>query len=219
MAKPSAMTKLQKIHHLNHGFGYLNLGVGSLFIPFGLAAMTSMALQHEVVKVPEAMWITSLVVLVGGFTLRWLTYHVYLKCPLRDTIGAFIANCALSHTYIVASISCLFKNEIAWQRTNKFKELPLGLGALSSVQTETIIGILILTLGALSFILIPGLGLNFMLGAVMTLKALEYLAAPALALLAEYELQKSRVAESYVTKPVPTRSPNQYQPIKRNITK
>lgn len=219
MAKPSFMTRLQKLHHLNHGFGYLNLGVGSLFIPFGLAAMVSMALQHEVVKVPQAMWITSLVVLVCGFTLRWLTYHVYLKCPFKDTIGAFIANCALSHTYIVASISCLFKNEIAWQRTNKFKELPLGLGALSSVQTETTIGILILALGGLSFFLIPSVGLHFVLGTVMALKGLEYLAAPAMALLAEHELQKSREAESFVTKPVPSRSPNQYQPIKRNITK
>ena len=219
MAKPSSMTRLQKLHHLNHGFGYLNLGVGSLFIPFGLAAMVSMSLQNEVVKVPQAMWITSLVVLVSGFTLRWLTYHVYLKCPLKDTIGAFIANSALSHTYIVASISCLFKNEIAWQRTNKFKELPLGLGALSSVQTETVIGILILALGGVSFFLIPSLGLHFVLGSVMTLKGLEYLAAPAMALLAEHELQKSREAESFVTKPVPSRGPNQYQPIKRNITK
>ncbi len=219
MARPSSMTRLQKLHHLNHGFGYLNLGIGSFFIPFGLAAMVSMAIQHEVVHVPQAMWITSLVVLVGGFTLRWLTYHIYLKCPFKDTIGAFIANSALSHTYIVASISCLFKNEIAWQRTNKFKELPLGLGALGSVQTETVIGLLILTLGGVSFFMIPSLGLHFVLGTLMALKGLEYLAAPAMALLAERELQKAREAESFASKPVPSRTPNQYQPIKRNITK
>lgn len=219
MAKPSAMTRLQKVHHLNHGFGYLNLGIGSLFIPFGLAALVSIVLNHEVIAVPKAMWITSLVVLVCGFTLRWLTYHVYLKCPLKDTIGAFIANSALTHTYIVASIMCMFKNEIAWQRTNKFKSLPLGLGAISSVQTETIIGLLILALGGASFLLLPGLGLHFMLGSVMVLKGFEYLAAPAMALLAEHELQKSRESESFATKPVPSRSANQYQPIKRNITK
>jgi hypothetical protein len=219
MSKPSAMTTLQKVHHLNHGFGYLNLGIGSLFIPFGLAAMVSMVLHREVIQVPEAMWITSLVVLVCGFTLRWLTYHVYLKCSLKDTIGAFIANSALTHTYIVASISCMFKNEIAWQRTNKFKELPLGLGALSSVQAETIIGIMMLALGGVSFLLIPSLGLHFILGSLMMLKGFEYLAAPAMALLAEHELQKSRESERFVTKPVPSRSANQYQPIKRNITK
>jgi cellulose synthase/poly-beta-1,6-N-acetylglucosamine synthase-like glycosyltransferase len=59
MAKPSAMTRLQKVHHLNHGFGYLNLGIGSLFIPFGLAALISIVLNHEVIAVPKAMWITA----------------------------------------------------------------------------------------------------------------------------------------------------------------
>jgi len=114
---------------------------------------------------------------------------------------------------------CMFKKEIAWQRTNKFKSLPLGLGAISTVQTETIIGILILALGGVSFFLLPDLGLHFMLGFVMVLKGFEYLAAPAMALLAEHELQKSRESERFVTKPVPSGSPNQYQPIKRNITK
>lgn len=219
IAKSSAMTVLQKVHHLNHGFGYLNLGLGAFFIPFGLAALVSMVLHHEVVGVPKVLWITSLVVLVCGATLRWLTYHVYLKCSFKDTIGAFIANNALSHTYIIASISCLFTKEIAWQRTNKFKSLPLGLGALSSAQTETLIGISILLLGGVSLFMLPDMGFHFMLGSVMILKSAEYLAAPALALLAEHDLRKSQESKSFVTKPVPNSSPNQYQPIKRNITK
>jgi cellulose synthase/poly-beta-1,6-N-acetylglucosamine synthase-like glycosyltransferase len=219
IAKPSAMTKLQKVHHLNHGFGYLNLGIGAFFIPFGLAVMISMALHRESVGAPGALWITSLVVLVCGATLRWLTYHVYLKCSLKDTIGAFIANSSLSHTYIIASITCLFTKEIAWQRTNKFKSLPLGLGALSSVQTETIIGLSILILGGICYFMIPDLGFHFMLGSIMALKGSEYLAAPALALLAEHDLRKSHEADASAAKPVPNSRPNQYQTIKRNITK
>ncbi len=93
------------------------------------------------------------------------------------------------------------------------------MGAISSVQTETVIGLLILALGGVSFLLLPGMGLHFMLGTVMVLKGFEYLAAPAMALLAEHELQKSREAERFVAKPVPSGSPSQYQPIKRNITK
>jgi len=223
MAKPSAMTTLQKVHHLNHGLGYLNIGLGALFIPFGLAALASMTIQNEVVAVPKALWVSSLAVLVCGIMLRWLTYHVYLKCPFKDTIGAFIANSALTHTYIVASITCLFTKEIPWQRTNKFKSLPLGLGALSSAQTEVLVGLFIVLSGTAAFLFMPGLGFHFMLASIIVMKGSEYLAAPALAMLAEYEVRKARAEETAVaaSKPLPARRQSQQyqQAIKRNITK
>ncbi len=218
MAEPSYLTRLQKIHHLNHGFGYLNLGLGALFIPFGFATMVSMIFHREVVNIPSVLWMTSLIVLFSSFTLRWLIYHVYMKCPLKDTIGAYIANSALSHTYIVASIKCLFTGEIEWQRTNKFKALPLGLGAVTSAQTELFIGISILVSGGFALYLLPGLGLHSMLGVAMMMRSLDYLAAPAMALLAEHDVKKSRESEKFVTKPVPAAGvSSQYQGIKRSI--
>jgi cellulose synthase/poly-beta-1,6-N-acetylglucosamine synthase-like glycosyltransferase len=216
LAKSSLLTRLQKIHHLNHGFGYLNLGLGALFIPFGLAAMASMMYHGESVAVPSVLWTTSLIVVFSSFILRWLVYHVYMKCSLKDTIGAFIANSALSHTYIVASIKCIFTREIEWQRTNKFKSPPLGLGALTSAQTELFIGILILGACLLSFSLHPGTGFQFMLGLAMVMKSMDYLAAPALALLAERDLRKAQEAERFVSEPVHgNRSP--YHTMKRSM--
>lgn len=61
-----------------------------------------------------------------------------------------------------------------------------------------------------------------MLASIIVLKGSEYLAAPALAMLAEYEVRKARAEEAVVPAPKPLparRQSQQYQPIKRNITK
>jgi len=200
IAAPSKLTALQKLHHLNHGFGYLNLGLGALAIPLGFTALASMIYQKEIVEIPYVFLIGSGLAIFSSLILRWLVYHVYMKCSFMDTIGAYIANCALSHTYIVASIKCLFAGEIQWHRTNKFKALPLGLGALSTAQTELFIAITLFAVGIASFFLSDDIGLNTLLGAGFILKSFDYLAAPALVLLSEYEIRKSQDPVKFITK-------------------
>jgi glycosyltransferase involved in cell wall biosynthesis len=185
IARPSALSTLQKIHHMNHGLGYLNIGIGFLLIPFGIATIISMLLHGEMVDIPNTLWITSSVVLASGLALSWLTYKVFLKCSLKETLGAFIANRALNHTYIMASTHALFIPQIPWKRTNKFKSLPLGLGALTSAQTEFSIGAAMLFFAGVALSLFPQTGLHLMLIIGVLLRSLDYLAAPFMAILAE----------------------------------
>lgn len=189
LGKPSSMTTLQKVHHMNHGLGYLNIGLGFLLIPFAIATLISMLINQETVQIPVELWITSFITLISWFALFCLTYRVFLRCSLRDTIGALIASRALNHTYIIASILCLFTKEIAWQRTNKFKTLPLGLGALGAAQTELLLGIAILSFAAVALSLSPPGGINlFLIGGIM-FRCFDYLAAPGLVLLSEKDLR------------------------------
>ncbi|HSE83876.1 MAG TPA: glycosyltransferase family 2 protein, partial [Thermodesulfobacteriota bacterium] len=189
LGKPSSITTLQKVHHMNHGLGYLNIDLGFLLIPIGIATLISLLINEEAVRIPKELWITSFITLTGWFALWWVTYRVFLKCSLRDTIGALIATRALNHTYISASILCLFTREIAWQRTNKFKALPLGLGAMSAAQTELLLGVTMLLFAAAALSLSPQGGINlFLIGAILV-RCFDYLAAPGLVLLSEHDLR------------------------------
>jgi cellulose synthase/poly-beta-1,6-N-acetylglucosamine synthase-like glycosyltransferase len=201
LARPSALSTLQKIHHMNHGLGYLNMGLGFLLIPFGIATVISMLLHGEVVDIPNTLWITSSVALTSGLALLWLIYRVFLRCSLKDTIGALIASRALNHTYSMASIQALFIPQIPWKRTNKFKSLPLGLGALASVQTELSIGAAMLLFAGAALSFFPQTGLHLMLLIGILLRSLDYFAAPVMAILAENDVRTQQSLD-YIASPV-----------------
>jgi cellulose synthase/poly-beta-1,6-N-acetylglucosamine synthase-like glycosyltransferase len=188
IAKTSALTPMQKIHHLNHGLGYLNIGLGFLLTPVAIAAIISMTMHGEVVHIPNALWISSSVLLTGTLALSLLIYRVFLKCSLRDSIGALVASRALNHTYIMASIMGLFTKQIPWQRTNKFKSLPLGLAALNSAQTELMIGVAMLLFTGVTLSLFPQVGVHFILLIGVLLRSFDYIAAPFMAILAERDI-------------------------------
>ncbi|MBI2486970.1 MAG: glycosyltransferase [Deltaproteobacteria bacterium] len=202
LARPSALSTLQKIHHMNHGLGYLNIGLGFLLIPFGIATVISMLLHGEAVDIPNTLWITSSMALASGLALWWLAYRVFLKCSLKDTIGALIASRALNHTYNMASIQGLFIPQIPWKRTNKFKSLPLGLGALTSVQTELSIGAAMLLFVGVALSFFPQTGLHLMLLIGILLRSLDYFAAPVMAILAENDVRAQQSQGKFVKKAV-----------------
>ncbi len=202
LAHPSALSVLQKIHHLNHGLGYLNIALGFLLIPVGIAAVISMLLHGEVVEIPQALWITSGLTLFAGLALWWLSYHVLLKCSLKDTLGALIANRALNHTYNMASIQALFVPQIPWKRTNKFKTLPLGLGALTFAQTELAIGLALVLFVTIALTFLPQSGLHLMLLIGILLRSLDYIAAPVMAILAENDVRSQQSQGKFVKKAV-----------------
>lgn len=189
LSRPSALTAIQKIHHLNHGLGYVNIGLSFLLTPIAIAVVISMLANREYVDVPDALWITSSVMLASTLALWGLTYRVFLKCSIKDTIGAFIASRSLNHTYITASIQGIFTRETEWRRTNKFKALPLGLVAISSAQTELFLGIGMAVFVTAALLFLPQAGLHFMLLIGILVRCFDYLAAPGLALLAENDLR------------------------------
>ncbi len=140
------------------------------------------------IPVPGALWLSSTVILFAGWVMWWLPYRVLLRAPTRDVIGAFVASKALNHTVTMSAVKSLYTRRIPWLRTNKFPALPLGLGALAAATVELALGLALLLGGAGALLLLPhpGLLLLFVIGGVY--QSLSYLAAPALAVLAEREV-------------------------------
>lgn len=199
---PSALTTLQKIHHLNHGLGYLNIGLGFLLTPIVLATVISMVIHGEAIDIPGPLWVASSVMIASGLVLWWLVYKVFLRCSLKDSIGALVASRALNHTYIMASILGLFTPQTPWHRTNKFKPLPLGLGALAAAQTELALGVAMILFAVVSLSIFPQVGIHLMLIIGILFRSLDYMAAPLLALLAEHDVRAHQSQGSFVNKAV-----------------
>ena len=187
----SLLSLAQRIHHLNHGLSSLNVGLGFLLTPVGLAVVASMVLHREVIHVPLELWLGVTVIFVSGIVLNWLLYKVAIGCSLRDTIGAILARKALSFTTAMAGLHTVFNSNLLWQRTSKFKVLPIGLGTLSSAKVELSLGLIILIFSVAAFLLLPFPGLLLMLLIGMLYKSFDYLTAPLLALLSEQGIKRS----------------------------
>jgi hypothetical protein len=183
---------------MNHGLGYLNIGLGFLLTPIALATVISMTMHGEVVRIPDVLWVTSSVLLTTGLALWWLICRVFLGCSLKDSLGALVATRALNHTYIMASILGLFTKQIPWQRTNKFKTLPLGLSTLSSAQTELMIGVAMLLFIGVTLSFFPQSGIHLMILIGILLRSFDYIAAPLMAILAERDIRTEQSATSLV---------------------
>jgi hypothetical protein len=201
LGQPSALSPAQKIEHLNHGLENASPGLGLLLTPLGLATAGSLLLQHEDVPLPPVLWLLAAVGLAGGLALTWLAYRVVLSCSLVDFLGAVVAGKALGHTRMLASARCFFTASIPWQRTSKFKALPLGLGALGWARAELCIGVALVLLGGSGFIALRPSGLLLLLLVGLLAQGLNYLAAPMLALLGEWELRPKRVSEELTVFP------------------
>lgn len=188
----SALTKPQRLHELSHGLGLINVALGLLASCLGVLMLASMLVQREVIPVPfELLWSWS-VMLGAGVVLKWLTYRVVLGATLRETIGAVLAKSALSYTVATASIAGVLNRPMLWRRTSKFASLPLGLGALNGVRAELALGAIGLSIGIGSICVEPAIGLHMLIAVGVMAQGLCYLAAPALALLAERDLRQRR---------------------------
>jgi cellulose synthase/poly-beta-1,6-N-acetylglucosamine synthase-like glycosyltransferase len=199
LAQPSQFTLAQKIHHLCHGLGHLNIGLRFLLIPVSFAIVASMLIHREVVNVPLVLWVSASTSLVGGIAHWLMVYRGVMGCSWKDMLGAVLASRALSHTVAIASFWGVFTREIPWFRTNKFKALPLGLEALSSARVEVALGLATLTFAIVASNVLPGPGLHFMLIIGSLYQSLDYFTAPALALLAERDV---RIRQASVALPV-----------------
>ncbi len=87
MGKASRLTRVQRIHHGNHGLDRAHIGVGLALTPVGLAALGSMLAHDERVPVPSTLWVAATILLAATLALRWLTYRVAFGANLADTVG------------------------------------------------------------------------------------------------------------------------------------
>jgi hypothetical protein len=189
LGTPSDLSPAQKVHHLNHGLDRLNVGLGFLLAPVGIALATSMLIQREVVRVPLALWLAATVLLTTGFALRWVTYRAVIGSTSGEALGALLASKALSHTITMASLRGLFTASMPWRRTNKFKSSPAGLSVLRSARSELLLGLAILLFVVAAIAVLPRHGLLLMLLIGVAFQSFRYLSAPAVALLAERDLR------------------------------
>lgn len=186
VGRRSQLTAAQKLHHLNHGLDRANIGLGLLTLPLGAGVIASMLWHREVIHVPLALWLTATVVLAADFGMKWLLYRAAIGCrSLRDIVGALIASRALSHTIAVASLMAVLKRDMPWRRTDKSNARPEGVGVLAAVRTELCLGLAIVLFVVAALLELPRGGLVLMLAIGALYQALNYLAAPAMALVAE----------------------------------
>jgi len=166
----------------------MNIGIQFLVLPIGMAAVASMIWHREVIPVPIALWLGSTVTLLAGWVMWWLPYRVLLGASVKDVIGAFVASKALGHTVTMSAVKSLYTERIPWLRTNKFPELPLGLGALLTARVELALGVGLLLAGIAALMLLPHPGLLLLLVIGGFYQSFGYLAAPAMAVVAERDL-------------------------------
>jgi cellulose synthase/poly-beta-1,6-N-acetylglucosamine synthase-like glycosyltransferase len=191
LARSSALTGAQKIHHLMHGLGALKSGLEFLLLPLGASTVASMLLHGEAISVPSELLWTFAATTLAALALKWQLFRSTLACGLRDMLGALIATMALDYIIRVASLTALFTRRTAWRRTSKFRAIPLGLGSLGSAVPELLLGsvawavalVLLLAADHLS-----GLAVVFAVG--LLAQGAQFLAAPLMAILAEHGVRK-----------------------------
>ena len=182
----------QRWHHLNHGLDRANVGIGILFTPFLAVVIMVMVAQHEVIHVPFELWLASTVMLLTQICLTLFIYMYILKASFKDTLGALWASKALTHVIASASIFMLFNGSVSWDRTDKFQAMAMGLRSFMNVKTELSLAIVSLAFTGTMFALLPKTGLVLMLLIGFAYRVIDYLAAPALALIAEWSLVYKR---------------------------
>ena len=203
-AKPSKLNIKQIIHHLNHGLGYVNIGLSFLLFPVGFLSAISMTMHKEVVGIPTILLVLTIAGFLSNMLLTLVSYRVHVKCSLKDAFGAMFASCALNHTYIKASVISLFSREFPWHRTKKFKSMPLGLSALGSAQFEFILGILFLAFSIAVIYSHQEFGIHYGFAAALLFRSIEYFSAPVMSLLADMELKYNSSTTQKVEKAIHT---------------
>lgn len=183
--RPSLLTRAHKLHHLHHGLDRLKIGLGVALVPFNIGAMVSLLAHHEHPSVPLPIWLAALTVLLNGFMLKWQVYRSK-GCPPVDALGALIAAKALSHTITMASIQATLGRPASWTRTSKFRPPRQPFGGLAAARSELAVGLPALLLPIAAFVLATPSALFSLLLLGVVYQALNFLSAPAMALLAEH---------------------------------
>jgi glycosyl transferase family 2 len=191
LARPSALTGPQKLHHANHGLDVMGIGLRALCFPLAAMAAASMIAHHERVPMPAELWIAATCLLAGNLLLRWLVYRRVVRATIRQALGGILAFAALTHVITMASLRALIRRPAHWQRTSKFRPRRRGLRVLTCASTETVLGLT----GLLAAVVLCAFNRNGGIAAALAIglavQAITYLTAPVVALAADRSLARA----------------------------
>lgn len=186
------LDRAQRLHHANHGIDVTGIGIRAVALLVGVAAIVSMIIHRESIQMPFELWIASTIALAGSWVMRLLVYRRIVGATLAQTIGGVIAFAGLSMVISIASLRATVGLSSAWHRTNKFRSNSNWIDALAAASLELVCAALCLTMAAYVFVAAPRhAGLAVMLGIALTAKALTYLCAPLLAIVANHDLRSA----------------------------
>jgi hypothetical protein len=184
----SALTRAQRVHHATHGLYGITTGLSLLALPLGALTAASMIEHGERLPMPFPLWLAVTLLLVAGTAIRWVSYRDLLGARARDWLVAMLATAALAHVVLVANLAAMLGRPARWQRTDKFRRVGRGLGALAETRTESLLALACLSTSALILTLHAARGLIAMLAVGFALRGLQYGAAPLITLIAERDL-------------------------------
>jgi cellulose synthase/poly-beta-1,6-N-acetylglucosamine synthase-like glycosyltransferase len=188
----------QRLFHLNHGLGNFLSSLGLPMIVIGLATITSMILNNEIVPVPFELWLAATISIISTNLLIILLYRVTLRATIMDILAQSIAASALTHVVYLSSIRTAISGNAKWTRTSKFRSSQSYADAIHSTLEETTIALLLFVFIIVALVSFPYSGLSTMLVIGVFYIAVRYLAAPLLALVAVHENKKHSSIQSRV---------------------
>lgn len=206
---PSKLSFWQQVLEIVHSVRSLQPAIAILTsLPLWGALLASTIYHQEIVPLPPIIGGAIVLGVITTLLNGWLTFQL-VNCPsVMDMLLSNLAFSSLSYTHLKGAFLPLFKGRsLRWQRTNKFKVLPNQFQTLESVKTEIglALGMLLLGIGFLSQASFAPLDLWFGLGIGFLGLSLNYWAAPAMALLADFDLRHApgaSVHQSMVPEPM-----------------
>lgn len=186
----SGMTSQQKyfeLFHCSSGVSFVFALLASIIAP---VITLQLASSSVVIPIPTVLLVTVLAGMTAQIVFTLLEYD-QLGGSFKDMFWGSIANMSLQHTREVAALAGYFSRKpLRWNRTNKFKALPMGLSALSSTRWETARGVAMISIAVFCALHLDPLspGLATVSALLLFVAGVTYLTAPFMAMLGERDL-------------------------------
>jgi hypothetical protein len=189
-AAPSALTPGQKFLFAHHGAREMAVAATSLIATLTVVALT---LQHIAgsggVPIPAAALVGLAAAAASWTLLLWPLFRHVVGCSPAQACSAIVSRLALFGARLCAGTDGWRSSSGTFRRTNKFRPSSSRAKAIADTARETSRGLGALALSAWALAAGGGSGLTLPLAGYLTIRAVGWLAAPALALSADRSIR------------------------------
>jgi hypothetical protein len=192
-AAPSALTPRQKFFFALHGVRELSVAAASLVFTATVVALTFVvSLTSSTAHLaPEGMFGLAAGAVSAAFVF-WPLFRGVIGCTRAQTLQVIMCRMALFDTRLAAGMAGWRSASGTFRRTNKFPATSAWMKALAGTAREGTRGLAALGLAVWAIAARPGSSLTALLACYLLARSACWLAAPALALLADRSLRSSR---------------------------